>query len=180
MNDLFFDNWQRILNIAITGILVYSGLIIILRISGKRTLSQMNAFDFIATVALGSTMATAILSKDVTLTEGLSALVVLILLQFLVAWIYVRVPWFNNLVKSQPRLLFYQGNFKQEAMKTERIEKDELLQAARSEGLLSLNEVAAIVLETNGKISIIKTSDSSDQSTLQNIPDLENQIKKPD
>jgi len=166
---MFFDNLSQIINILITGSLTYVVLIIMLRISGKRTLAQMNAFDFIVTVALGSTLATAVLSKDTPLAEGLTGLALLILLQFIVSWFYVRLPFINKLVKSEPRLLFLQGEFKAKAMLEERIGKEELLQAARSQGILSLDQVEAIVLETNGKFSIIKSSDKKANSTLQNV-----------
>ncbi len=63
----------------------HAGLIVMLRISGKRTLSKMNAFDFVVTVALGSTLATVFLSKDVVLAEGLLELALLIGLQWIVA-----------------------------------------------------------------------------------------------
>ena len=166
---MFFDTFSQLIKIILTGALTYIGLIIMLRFSGKRTLTQMNAFDFIVTVALGSTLATAILSKDTPLAEGLTGLALLILLQYIVSWLYVRVPFINKLVKSEPRLLFYQGEFKSKAMQEERVEKEELLQAARNQGILSLNQVEAIVLETNGQFSIIKTADESAASTLQNV-----------
>ena len=166
---MFFDNWSQILKILLTGTLAYLAIILILRFSGKRTLSQMNAFDFIITVALGSTLATAMLSKDTPLVEGLTGLTLLVLLQFLVSWSYVRLPFFARLIKSEPRLLFYQGEFKDKALKEERIEQEELLQAARNQGILSLDQIAAIVLETNGKFSIIKSSDQQAHSTLQNV-----------
>jgi uncharacterized membrane protein YcaP (DUF421 family) len=140
-----------------------------LRLSGKRTLAQMNAFDFIVTVALGSTLATALLSKDTPLAEGLVGLGLLILLQYILSWIYVRVSWFNQLIKSEPRLLFYRGEFKNQAMREERVEKEELLQAARSQGILALEQIEAIVLETNGKFSVIKTTSQTAASTLQNV-----------
>lgn len=166
---MFFDNWSQILKIILTGTLAYTAIIIILQVSGKRTLSQMNAFDFIITVALGSTLATAMLSKDTPLAEGLTGLALLVLLQFIVSWAYVRLPFFARLVKSEPRLLFYQGEFKDKALQEERIEQEELLQAARNQGILSLDQIAAIVLETNGKFSIIKSSDQQRHSTLQNV-----------
>ena len=166
---MFFDNWLQILKILLIGTLAYVAIILILRILGKRTLSQMNAFDFIITVALGSTLATAMLSKDTPLAEGLTGLALLVLLQFLVSWTYVRLPFFARLIKSEPRLLFYQGEFKDKALKEERVEREELLQAARDQGILSLDQIAAIVLETNGKFSIIKNSDQQANSTLQNV-----------
>ncbi len=166
---MFFDNWSQIVTILVTGSLTYVALIGMLRLSGKRTLAQMNAFDFIVTVALGSTLATALLSKDTPLAEGLVGLGSLILLQYILSWIYVRVSWFTKLIKSEPRLLFYRGEFKNQAMREERIKKEELLQAARSQGILSLEQVEAIVLETNGKFSVIKTASQTSASTLQNV-----------
>lgn len=166
---MFFDNWAQILKILITGSLAYVAIITILRLSGKRTLSQMNAFDFIITVALGSTLATSMLSKDTPLLEGLTGLALLVLLQFLVSWTYVRLPLFGKLVKSEPKLLFYEGEFKNRALQEERIKKEELLQAARSQGILSLDQINAIVLETNGKFSIIKNASQQTHSTLQNV-----------
>ncbi|WP_026463954.1 DUF421 domain-containing protein [Adhaeribacter aquaticus] len=166
---MLYDNLPQLIKIIVVGSLTYIGLIIILRITGKRTLTQMNAFDFIVTVALGSTLATATLSKDTPLAEGLTGLGLLILLQFLVSWLYVRVPFFSRLIKSEPRLLFYQGEFKSKAMQHERITREELLQAARNQGILSLSQIEAIVLETNGKFSIIKTGEEKDYSTLENV-----------
>lgn len=166
---MFFDTWSQLLKILLTGTLSYVAIVVILRISGKRTLAQMNAFDFIVTVALGSTLATAMLSKDTPLAEGLTGLGLLVLLQYLVSWVYVRFPAFNKLVKSEPRLLFYQGQFKENALQEERLEKEELWQAARKQGILSLDQVEAIVLETNGQFSIIKTADQKANSTLQNV-----------
>lgn len=166
---MFFDNWTDLIKILVVGALAYVALIVILRISGKRTLAQMNAFDFVVTVALGSTLSTAILSKDTPLAEGLLGLALLVSLQFLVAWVYVRSPFLNRLVKAEPRLLFYQGEFKEKALKEERVKKEELLQAIRNQGILSLAQVEAIVLETNGKFSVLKPSDHVEASTLQNV-----------
>jgi uncharacterized membrane protein YcaP (DUF421 family) len=64
----------------------------VLRVSGKRTLSKWNAFDFVVTIALGSILATVLLSKDVRLAEGLTACALLVGLQFLNTWIAVRSP----------------------------------------------------------------------------------------
>ena len=70
---MFFHSWFDLLRVAVVGTLAYSALIVWLRISGKRSLSKWNAFDFIVTIALGSTLATAFLSKDVALAEGVFA-----------------------------------------------------------------------------------------------------------
>ena len=84
-------------------------LLLLLRVSGKRTLTKMNAFDLVVTVALGSTLATVLLTKSVALAEGLTAFVLLIFLQFVLTWLSVRSRAVSRLVKSEPTLLVYQG-----------------------------------------------------------------------
>ena len=84
-------------------------LLLLLRVSGKRTLTKMNAFDLVVTVALGSTLATVLLTKSVALAEGLTAFVLLIFLQFVLTWLFVRSQAASRLVKSEPTLLVYQG-----------------------------------------------------------------------
>src|SRR5690606_23219959 len=78
---VFFDSWSGLVRVLVVGTLAYAGLVLLLRITGKRTLSKMNAFDLVVTVALGSTLATVLLSKDVALAEGLLALALLSFLQ---------------------------------------------------------------------------------------------------
>lgn len=87
---MFFDNWAGILRVLMIGPLAYALLITMLRISGKRTLAKMNGFDLIVTVALGSTLSTDILSKNIPVAEGLLGIVILIFLQYIVSWSSVR------------------------------------------------------------------------------------------
>jgi uncharacterized membrane protein YcaP (DUF421 family) len=80
MKSIFFNNWESLLRILIIGMLAYASLVILLRVSGKRTLTKMNVFDFVVTVALGSTLANVLLNKNVTLSDGILAFSVLIFL----------------------------------------------------------------------------------------------------
>ncbi|WP_214804831.1 MULTISPECIES: DUF421 domain-containing protein [unclassified Exiguobacterium] len=153
---MFSITIESFIRITTVGFLAYISLIIFLRISGKRTLTKLNAFDLVITVALGSTLSTILLSKDVSLLEGLTALTLLILMQFIMTFIAVRFEKFNKLIKSEPRLLYLRGEFLERAMKKERISKNEILQAVRNKGIGGLEEVKAVVLETDGSLSIIK------------------------
>jgi uncharacterized membrane protein YcaP (DUF421 family) len=74
---MFFDSWFGLLRVVVVGTLAYVALVVLLRASGKRTLAKLNAFDLIVTVALGSTLATVLLSKSVALLEGLVAFILL-------------------------------------------------------------------------------------------------------
>jgi uncharacterized membrane protein YcaP (DUF421 family) len=165
---LFFNNWQTIERTLVVGILAYIALVLFLRVSGKRTLSKMNSFDFIVTIALGSTLATILLSKKVALAEGLTAFLVLIGMQYLMTFLSVRSAVFKRIIKAEPDLLFYNGDFIKEAMKKKRILEVEVLQAARTNGISSMKQVEAVVLETDGSISVIKKSEKGEQSTLSN------------
>jgi len=136
--------------------LAYGGLVLILRVSGKRTLAKLNAFDLVVTVALGSTLATILLSKTVPLLEGLAAFVILAAMQFVVAWLSVRVGWFSNLVRSEPTLLLRNGEFLDRALLAQRVTRDDVKAALRSSGVGDPNEASAVVLETDGSISVIK------------------------
>jgi uncharacterized membrane protein YcaP (DUF421 family) len=152
---MVFDGWFGLLRVLVVGTLAYAGLLLMLRITGKRTLSKLNAFDLIVTVALGSTLATVLLSKDVALVEGLLAFALLCGLQFAVTWASVRWPSIRSLVKSDPCLVFYQGRFLPEQLRRERLTEDEVLAAIRASGHGSRADVHAVVLETDGSMSVI-------------------------
>lgn len=173
---MFFTEWVALERIVIVGLASYVSLVILLRVSGKRTLSKMNAFDFVVTVALGSTLASLLLSKDVPLVEGLAAFGLLLLVQFVITWLSVRSRTVSRLVKSDPTLLYHQGQFLEQAMKVERINREEILQAVRSHGFLSLESVAAVVLETDGSISVLQLSNRSEtRSAMANVRIVEEQ-----
>jgi uncharacterized membrane protein YcaP (DUF421 family) len=152
---MFFESWDRLWQTALTGLLAYVALVTFLRISGKRTLSKMNAFDLVVTVALGSTLAAILTSPDTLLAEGLVALGLLVVLQYAVAWSSLRFPWFERIVKSMPTLLVYRGEIREAAMRSQRVTRDEILAALRSSGFSDLAQAGAVVLETDGSISVI-------------------------
>lgn len=172
MDGMFFDSWQALLRTLVVGVLAYVNLIILLRLSGRRTLSKMNAFDLVVTVALGSTFATILLNKDVSLAQGTLALALLIGLQYLVTWSSVRAGWVKRLVTGEPALLFYQGRYLDGALRAARVTEDEVRSAVRSAGVAELEQVEAVVLETDGKFSVV--SPRSDRA-----PSLQG-VKRPD
>jgi uncharacterized membrane protein YcaP (DUF421 family) len=152
---MFFQGWVGIFRTMIVGVSAYFALIILLRISGKRTLSKMNAFDLVITVALGSTLATILLSKDVPLAEGIAGFALLIFLQFVITWLSVRSKAVSRLVKAEPALLFYRGQMLWENMKIERVVENEISAALRTQGFSSYEKIEAVVLETDGSFTVI-------------------------
>lgn len=155
-----------LIRILIIGPLAYLSLIAILRMSGKRTLSKMNAFDFVVTVALGSTLATVLLSKDIPLAEGALGFAVLAILQFLVSWFSRRSEDIEALVKAEPRILLSEGEFLAHAMASERVTEEEVRSAVRKTGIGDLHSVAAVLLETDGSFSVIALENAGDRSAF--------------
>lgn len=159
MMHALFAGWASTGRVLVVGVLVYVVLILFLRISGKRTLAKMNAFDLVVTVALGSVLSTTLLSRTTPLLDGAVALALLIALQFAVAWGSLRARWFRKLVKSQPALLMRDGELLEDAMRRERVDRDEILAAVRGRGFVALNDVGAVVLETDGSFSVLPRRD---------------------
>ena len=142
---------------VVVGVLAYASLVALLRVSGKRTLSQMNAFDFVVTVALGSTLATILLSSEVSLVQGVIAFVVLVGLQFGLTWTSVRSRTVAQLVKAEPVALVYRGEVLRDAMARERVLPAELAAAVREHGSARVEDVDLVVLETDGTFSVVAT-----------------------
>jgi len=161
---MFFDSWDNIYRVIVVGIAAYAGLIVLLRISGNRTLSKMNSFDLVVTVAFGSTLSTILINRDVSLAEGLVALALLVLLQLVITWCSVRSSLVNSIVKTRPTVLLRGGELCHDALKRERVTADEIMAAVRKQGRGSLHAIDIVILEADGSLSVIAASQAGDRS----------------
>ena len=168
-----FSGWEPLARAVLVGVLSYVAIVVIIRLSGKRTLASMNAFDFIVTVALGSTLATMLLSRDVSLAEGIAGFLVLIGLQFLVSSAATRSRTAQRFVKNTPRLLYYRDTLFRDVLEQERLSREDVMQALRLNEIASFDDVEAVVLETNGSISTIRTVKGGERSTLADVAGME-------
>lgn len=153
---MWFDTWADIGRVLAVGGAAYVTLIVVLRVSGKRTLSKLNAFDLVVTVAMGSTLASALLSKDVAFAEAVAAFVLLAAGQYAIARLSVRSARFAKWVRAEPRVLFLHGRFVDHALDAERVTRAEVLSAVRGQGLARLEDVGAVVLETDGSLHVMR------------------------
>ena len=165
---MWFDSWSDLGRIAAVGACAYLTVVLLLRLTGKRTLAKLNAFDLVVTVALGSTLATILLSSDVSYAEGAVGLLVLALLQSVVAWL-TRRPRLRAIVTARPTLLLHDGHPVTEALRSERVTMDEVRQAVRASGSGDLSSIAAVVLESDGSLSVIPAGKLGNGSTLEGI-----------
>ena len=163
---MLFEDWSGIGRVLFMAIATYVSLIVLLQVSGKRTLATMTAFDFIVTVALGSLMANIVFSKDTVLLEGLTAMVALIGMQYLISTLTVRSKEFEKLVKAEPALLVHRGQMVTETMKKERITESDIQAIVRQRGLSSYEKAEAVVLEANGSYDVIADTGQDQPFTL--------------
>lgn len=170
MEKIFFAGWESLIRLAIVGPLAYVGLVLLLRMAGKRTLSKMNAFDLIVTVALGSMLASMLLNKSVPLVDGMLGLILLVGLQFIITWLSVRFKAIDRLVKAEPTLLVYQGRLLHDALREQRVTETEILATLRERGIDSIDQAAAVVLENDGSLNALKSTGHGPQSALGDVP----------
>ena len=166
---MWFDSWSDIVRVALVGGAGYLTVLLVLRVSGKRTLAKLNAFDLVVTVALGSTLATILLSKDVSWSEGATALAGLALLQYVVAEVAARFPGTRAVVTARPTLLVRDGRLLLGAMRSQRVAPAEIRQALRASGTADLSSVAAVVLETDGSLAVLTHEQMGDGWALDDL-----------
>lgn len=152
---MIFDGWPALARTLVVGMLAYASIIVLLRVTGKRSLSKWNAFDFVVTVALGSTLATAMLSQTTTWAQAAFAFGLLVVMQYMITWLAVRFRGVRHWIKATPSLLLYQGNFVRDTLRRERVTEGEVRAAVRAHGFAGLEDVQAVILETDGGFSVI-------------------------
>lgn len=170
METILFKDWESAGHVAICSVLAFFVAFLFIRISGKRTLSKLTAFDFVVTVTLGSTLSSMILGKTVII-DGAIALAIIIALQFLLAYLAMKSKPLEKVINSKPTLLFYNGSFLEDQMEREVVTKEEIYAAIREYRLLNLDDVKAVVMELNGELAVIKKSFSNAEH--QSLKDIE-------
>lgn len=163
----------ELLSVLLVGGATYVTLVALTRLLGKRTLSQLNAYDLVVSVALGSIVATALLDSSVPYLTGVVALALLLGIQWLVAFVTSRVEASREAVVSRPTAVAWQGRMLPEQMREQRLAQGEVEQALRRSGCGSVSDAAVVVLESDGGISVIthdSLGDGSALGTVRGIP----------
>ncbi|TWT08017.1 DUF421 domain-containing protein [Planococcus sp. CPCC 101016] len=169
METLLFDGWKSIFRVVLMCILAYPFLILLLRLFGKRTLSEISIFDFIITVTYGATLSSIITSDKVSFADGAAILFMLTLLQYMVSRLSVKSKRFSDFIKASPTFLYHSNHFNEEIMKQNRLRIEDLRAKVRQQGISSFEKVEAIVLEGDGSLSIVKKEDVMSKDALDGI-----------
>ncbi len=167
---LFQLNQKTFFLIIFSTFFIYVVVICFTRIFGKRSFSKMSSFDFAMTVAIGSIIATTILSDSVSFLEGALALLVVYSLQISAAFLR-RYKWFRKIIDNQPTLLMDGENMLHENMKAVRVTEGDIRSKLREANVIKLSEIKAVIFETTGDLVVLHKSndDTIDEWLLEDV-----------
>jgi uncharacterized membrane protein YcaP (DUF421 family) len=137
-------------------IIGYVFLVVIVRVLARRAGGQMAMFEFVLIFLIGGVLIAATVGHDRSITNCTCAVITVGLLHTLVSWAKSRSPRFGAMVDGSPVVIYKNGEWQHEAVKHTRVNQSEVLAAARTNGVESLEQVAFAILERNGAISIIR------------------------
>jgi uncharacterized membrane protein YcaP (DUF421 family) len=146
--------------IILSSIGIYAAVIILTRIVGKRSFSKMSSFDFAMTVAVGSIIATTILSDSVNLAYGIIGLSMVYLLQAVAAF-FRRYQWFRRMIDNEPTMVMYGHVLLRENMSAVKVTEGDIRSKLREANVTKLSQVKAVIFETTG-VLVVLHSDSSE------------------
>jgi uncharacterized membrane protein YcaP (DUF421 family) len=146
------------MDIVLRGIVVFFALYVLMRIIGRRELSNLEPFDLILLVILGDAVQQGLTQDDYSLTGALLAIGTIAALQVGVSFLNFRFPRLRPVLNGEPIIVVQDGKPIPRNLKRERLTYEDLAESARMQGIGSLDEVAWAVLETSGTISFIKKS----------------------
>ena len=146
---------------VIKAVVVYIGLLILFRLSGKRTLAEVSPFDLVLLLIISEAVQQALIDSDNSMTNGFLLVTTLVALNVIMSEIKVRWNRAEHVLDSTPLLIVENGKPIPEHMRKERVDVDDVLDTAReTHGIDRLDQVRYAVLERNGKISIIPTEEA--------------------
>lgn len=154
IKTLFATTWSEVGIIALTALGIYLAVILLTRICGKRSFSKMSSFDFAMTVAVGSIIATTVLTSSVKLIDGLVGLTAVYALQMIIA-VGRRSQFVEKLVDNSPLLLMEGEHVLDDNLRKARVSESDLRSKLREANITRLSQIKAVVFETTGVISVM-------------------------
>ena len=169
MDEYFGITSDKFFAIVLSTLLIFVAVILLTRISGKRSFSKMSSFDFASTIAIGSIIASGILLKDVTPAIAIISLSAIFLLQTAIAYLR-RFSFIHKMIDNQPLLLMDGAEILHKNLKKARVTEDDLRSKLRAANVVHLNQVKAVVLESTGDVSVLHAENVElDEYILQGV-----------
>ncbi|WP_394213845.1 DUF421 domain-containing protein [Brachybacterium vulturis] len=162
----FWTGWAPIWHTLLIGIVGYLTLVILLRGTGPRTMAKMTSLDFVIAVSLGSVFGRVVTAEKVSLAQAVVALVLLVVVQWVLAFARARWRLMRRILDSPPVLLYYAGQLQHGALRKHRLTEVDVHTAARQSAHGSLAGVQAVVLHQDGSLGVIGEDSMGDGSSL--------------
>ena len=166
--DWIFDGWGPIAEVLGSGLVMYVLVIVSVRLAGKRSTAKMNNFDWIVTLAIASIVASTVVSPSTTVAQGIAAVAVLLVAQMVTTWATSRSGAVARLIQPAPTLVVHDGRYLRDRMRAQRVTEHEVRAALRSNGYAALDDVHAVVLESDGNLTML-AADDRDHEILRDV-----------
>jgi uncharacterized membrane protein YcaP (DUF421 family) len=141
---------------VLRAVLVYAFLLVVFRITGKRSLAQITSFDFILLLIIGEATQQALLGNDFSVINACVVISTLMVLELGFSWLKSAWPALDRMLESTPLIVVENGRLLEDRIQHERIDLNDVLAAARERhGLERLDQIKYAVLERSGGISIV-------------------------
>lgn len=141
---------------VIRGLLVYGFLLVVFRIAGKRTLSEATSFDLVLALIISETVQQAMVDSDHSMTTGMILVLTLVATDIGLSLVKQRLPAIETILEGKAVLLVDNGQLLEANMQRERIDSDDILEAAREQrGIEDFEQIKYAVVERGGHITIV-------------------------
>jgi uncharacterized membrane protein YcaP (DUF421 family) len=165
-----FTSWSTVGWIVLSGVLMLLAVVVIVRITGLRSLAKMSSFDFTVTVAIGSILGSVVASGS-PISQGAVAVASLLGVQWLIAQ-FRRRSFGSEVVDNTPILLVRNGQFIEEALTKARVTHSDVYAKLRQSNVHRMDQVIAVVLETTGDVSVVHGEGPLDAELYDNVRQL--------
>lgn len=139
-------------------LILYFLVLVIMRIMGKRQIGQLQPFEFVVTLMIADLVAVPMQDKDIALINGVIPVLTLLLAQLAISYVSLRSSRLRGIVCGKPCVLVRKGELKEEVMKKNLYNINDLMEQLRAKGYPNLEDVEYAILETNGDLSVIPKS----------------------
>lgn len=167
LTELFFGSWEGILHVVVIGGLAYLGFIALLLLFGKGMLMEASPSSLVVTASLGSGLAAIVLVQSIGIFEGLVGFFIIMLVQTGLVHLSNGSEQARGFLQEKPTLLYFEGQLLEPVMRQFGVAKADVFAAMRGAGMHSPDEVGAVILESNGTLSVVSRSESGKYSALE-------------
>ena len=155
------------LTLLIRTVLTYIFLIFIMRLMGKRQLGELEITDLVITLLLSEIATVALTDTSKSLLHTIIPVFTLALLEMATSWLALKVPKFQKLLSPKPTILIHNGKIDRKQMQKARVSLDELMCELRQKEISDIEQVQYAIMESSGKISVIKKAAESPPTSAQ-------------